>query len=916
MKTISLVTSAILAASMGLTAQESVCSPWEVGSTLTTSSNRSWFFDLSVTSSNGITVSSFDVHADAGSEWQVYFRAGGYSGHTSNQGSWTLLGNYVTPTNLPITAYLPLDIADRHFDSGTYGIALVRVSSGSQTTPYTTSFAGDSGPGASISGGQVRSGIFSGTLRSRMVGVCVRYHVGPYGRFNMSTEAPNGPLLTTPLWASPADVYGETGGQGSSSLFYPFDSTVTFTAPGTTNSNGLLFDHWKVDGVEQTLFQRSISRTSGGNQNLTATYDHPRIVTLQANCDGNAAVTSVTSSPADRFGTSIAMSGDTLEFRRLTEVTFSAAPLLGDCVFTQWRVDGVVVPSADGLLTTTIAADTTIVAEYGQPSSCFEGDIGPALGMGDDTLSTNHALGFDFPLPGGGTTNAIDISSNGFVWLQAGSSSDTGQAAVLPQLWQNPPRICALWSNLIMPTSGSDVHFHALPGRAVITWKNVSILNRPQMFTVQCTMFPNGRVQFAHIGEIPAVAWITAVVAGNTAINQPGPLNIATQSSWSNTFDAGWFWQPLPNPNPHGSRVFTSAPIEGGFAGADLSNLCAPSVAMAYGSGCASDVPASFYQLGDGSDLASTSYRMTPNAAGGYDVDVSATNLFESAIGTNRDLNDDDLETVDLPFSFAYPTNPIGTSSIDVCSNGFLWLEAGSTSNTAFQANVTSFFDLPTRLAPFWVDLNPADPLSDGVYVNVLSNRVVITWNDCVRYNGTTPLTAQCILWADGSVTLSYGSSTAVTLLQVLTGWSPGYGATAVEAIQLSTDVPFATAAPSNPIALDVAPGSVPALGQTVALEASNLSSAVTAGALFLGVAQQQLDLGVIGADGCTLLTSVEASMPFGITGSIATVNLDIPADPALIGDTYYTQVAVIEPGANALGVTTSNGLTLTVGDF
>lgn len=913
MKQIIFVVASILSLLAGLTAQSSICvtGPGNSGS-----SSKNWYFNLVVTDPAGITMRSIRMQASSAGgtpNCRLYLRTNGgpaSSGNINNSAGWTQQDEV---THAPMgNDYYFFDFADIYFPPGTYGVGLQRGGNFQRILDGLVTATGSEASIVTLGGS---SSPFAGLVNtSKSAKICVNYDVGPDGQFDLSAEAPSGTLLATPLTASPADLSGNSGGVGLSTLFYPNGTTVSFSAPSETAGGSLMFDHWTIGGVAQTLFQRNISQTSSGNQILKATYDFPRIVTLNATCDGMAVAPSIANAPSDRFNTSSVIAGSSvLEFRRLTEVTFTADPFVGDCAFQRWLVDG--VPVTTTVLTTTIAADTNIVAEYGKLESCYESDIGSGLGMANDTLSTNHALGFSFPVPGGGTTNAVDISSNGFLWLETGSSPEAAPAFSLSSLWLNPPRICALWHSLVMASNDSDVYFRSFGDRAVITWKNLQVINRPEIFTLQCTMYPSGRVLFAHIGDLPQVQTITGVVAGNSTINQPAPVNIATQSSWNSNFEAGWFWQPLSS--GHGARVFSTAPTTTGFAGVDQTGLCSMAMTQSYGTGCAGNGasdPASFYQANSGANLAGTSYRMTPLALGGYTVDASPTNLFETAIGTATGIGDDALYTVSLPFSFGYATNPAGSNSIDVCSNGFIWLASGTSTSTAYSPSATSLFNMPSRIAPFWVDLDPTAALSDDVYVNVHSNRVVITWHDCVRYGTTTPLTAQCVLFDDGSVTLSYGSSTDATVT-VLTGWSPGYGAESVAPVNLAVAVPFDLSSGSS-VPLTLETSSLPLLGGTMVFTVSSPPVAPTVGLNIIGVQQANLDLGFLGAGGCSLLNSAEIIESVLLNTSVTNFSYTLPMAPALIGGSLFFQHAAYAPGANTFGFVTSNGVAVTLGDF
>ncbi len=77
-----------------------------------------------------------------------------------------------------------------------------------------------------------------------------------------------------------------------------------------------------------------------------------------------------------------------------------------------------------------------------------------------------------------------------------------------------------------------------------------------------------------------------------------------------------------------------------------------------------------------------------------------------------------------------------------------------------------------------------------------------------------------------------------------------------------------------------------------------------------LGVLPLPFDLGLIGASGCMVLTSSDVAtpaVPIGAAGA-ATFSTVIPPSGSLVGNTLYLQWILIDIGANALGVITSNG--------
>ncbi|MCA8949549.1 MAG: hypothetical protein KDE27_08605, partial [Planctomycetes bacterium] len=460
---------------------------------------------------------------------------------------------------------------------------------------------------------------------------------------------------------------------------------------------------------------------------------------------------------------------------------------------------------------------------------------------------------------------------------------------------------------LSVATAGGDVPFKSFGDHAVVTWRRVS-LGGSERCTAQCTLYPNGRVVFAHAGALPTAPVVIGVVHGD-GVDGPEIVDVSTDPDWSTTGTHGWYWVSFPGTLT--PRVFTSAPTATGQAGAVLTTACMPATSEVYGSGC--PTAGSFWQQGDVSDLADTSYRLTPNAAGGYTVTAAAASL-DPQIGTATGIGDDALFTVNLPFAFVHPSNPAGSTAVDVCSNGYLWLDAGATTSAAYAPIASNLFAEPARLALLWTDLNPTDPLSDDVYVDVRPDRAVITWNAVVEYGRPTPLTAQCVLFADGSITWCFGSQLDAWT-PAITGYSAGNGAASVAAQALAATVPFATSAEGQaPLALSTA--WTPVLGESIAMTVENVPTTPALGLTLAGFLPQSVDLGSYGAPGCTILNSLEVSVATVHGASFGTVEFPIPSNPVMLGVPLYLQHAAVSPGTNALGLVVSNGLRLVVGEF
>ena len=335
----------------------------------------------------------------------------------------------------------------------------------------------------------------------------------------------------------------------------------------------------------------------------------------------------------------------------------------------------------------------------------------------------------------------------------------------------------------------------------------------------------------------------------------------------------------------------------GGVSGAGFAN---------YGAGCPS--PNVFYELfTSGSDLSGRSFRLTASASG-WNVTACTANCFESSIGAGLGLSDDQLAgPLALGFSMPLPgTSPSSTTAIDVDSNGWIGLIAGRFSSSDYSESVAEFLADEARLAVFWDDLNPAS--AGAVHFNALPGKAVITWSGVPQYGSSTPQTFQAQLFANGDIVLSYQSLSAP---DGIVGYSAGGGLVDPGSTDLTASVPFHV---GGGVPLSVSSSALPVLGTTIQLRVENVPSGGGLVSLNLGFGQQAIDLGLIGMDGCKLLTTVEQSFSLPPTSPMSSLNFAVPNIPSLDGLSVYVQGIALSPGTNALGVIASNGGTLRLG--
>jgi hypothetical protein len=144
---------------------------------------------------------------------------------------------------------------------------------------------------------------------------------------------------------------------------------------------------------------------------------------------------------------------------------------------------------------------------------------------------------------------------------------------------------------------------------------------------------------------------------------------------------------------------------------------------------------------------------------------VSATAaVLETALGPDLALGDDDAKalsaTDNAAFNggagFRYLGISYRTEQIFVGSDGHVTFGAAEASSGTRDAG--RHVGGPPRVSPFFADLDPSGPGS--VHANVLSDRIVITWNGVPEFGAdpaTNSNTFQVVLRANGVIDLAYG---------------------------------------------------------------------------------------------------------------------------------------------------------------
>ncbi|MBK8977258.1 MAG: PepSY domain-containing protein [Planctomycetes bacterium] len=160
-------------------------------------------------------------------------------------------------------------------------------------------------------------------------------------------------------------------------------------------------------------------------------------------------------------------------------------------------------------------------------SNCFVTGYSNNLRLGDDQLARNQALGFAFPLAGGGTTSAIDVDSNGWIGLVTGAHAGTDYTESVTEFLSAPARIAAFWDDL-NPASAGAVYFDRLSGSAVVTWAGVPEFPSTGSNTLQIQLFPSGEFILAY-QAVSSGDGLVGYSAGGIGVD-PGGSDISNPS--------------------------------------------------------------------------------------------------------------------------------------------------------------------------------------------------------------------------------------------------------------------------------------------------------------------------------------------------------------------------------------------------
>lgn len=346
---------------------------------------------------------------------------------------------------------------------------------------------------------------------------------------------------------------------------------------------------------------------------------------------------------------------------------------------------------------------------------------------------------------------------------------------------------------------------------------------------------------------------------------------------------------------------------------------CDPAVAaqVPFGRGCYWRAT-SFYEhftTAHTFDLSASTLRMSLTATGYDVVHVPGAPIFvQPPAGTELPLSDDSV-TAPLPLPFALPYPGGSTTQVVVASNGHVFLQP-STLTSAYNSPAGLLQNEP-RHAAMWTDFDPAFPGtgSGTIHFHVAGQTAYATWVSVQEYGYPSVVsTFQIAMSSNGTVEYRYQQCDHV--FQALTGWSPGLGAQDPTGRDLTAGGSFSTTSTMFRLPLLHAADQRPKLGASVTLTTSQLDPASVLGINLIGFTKHDpgIELSGLGMPDCYLYTSLDLMFPFFPAAQSGSHTIGIPNQASLIGFQLYAQGVAWDFPANAFGMVSSNGLTLTLG--
>jgi hypothetical protein len=339
-----------------------------------------------------------------------------------------------------------------------------------------------------------------------------------------------------------------------------------------------------------------------------------------------------------------------------------------------------------------------------------------------------------------------------------------------------------------------------------------------------------------------------------------------------------------------------------------------------FGAGCYRTSKA-FYELfgtSAANDLAGTNMRLVKS--GDYYIAQSGGSYVAPTAGaTSLVLGDDAEVTVNLTGSFPYFGGT--TSTLTVCSNGFVSVAGGN--GTSYALSAASWLSSVAPRFGMWHDYNPNALGSGSVKFQQVGTIAYVSWDGVFSYgrsSGGSTWQLQFDL-ATGNVTYAFQSidpqgSTSNVTNQYLVGAAGTAPNDDLGSIDITASLP-ATFRVGRDNAQPLSETStLPQLGSTLTMTTTNYPVGSLLGIHVISLVQHNpgIDLTSLGMAGCLRFTELESLIAVVPAGGQSTYAMTLPSSPLFAGLPLNSQTYALAVGANTLGLITSNGVAMVVG--
>lgn len=337
-----------------------------------------------------------------------------------------------------------------------------------------------------------------------------------------------------------------------------------------------------------------------------------------------------------------------------------------------------------------------------------------------------------------------------------------------------------------------------------------------------------------------------------------------------------------------------------------------------YGNGCYDNF-ASFYQFfASGAPasqaLSGTSFAMTRNATG-YRVTRGGVAYLPPGPQATVLALGDDTDVTTPPLNTPFPHAGGNAVALRVASNGFVSVATGN--GAGFTPDAAAFLAAPQTGWWVWHDFNPTAAGSGQVKFEQIGAIAYVTWDGVYHFGGTTAADATRLQFqfdgSTGNVGVVFDGQVSAGGGRWLVGYSPGGPNLDPGSLDLATALPLVTAPDAQALALSA--DTRPVLGTTLTWTTRNIPASAVLSAQLVGLSAVNPGLPIPGATGCVqLVDGSTAATVLLFQSPTASYSLVLPTNASFLGRRLVSQSASLVPGANPLGVLTSNGVLSTMG--